>query len=141
MRRYIVRHVAIAALVRVGLILGGLLGLPAGCTIALVAARFLPRLADAMEGLGLVELAFLGQTLRLDLVSILRLDGLRKLVLSADERLALILLLTLVGVPLATAILGALAAAISGWGYNLFAGRLGGIEFELEDSNGSDLDA
>ncbi|MDH7487101.1 MAG: FHA domain-containing protein [Anaerolineae bacterium] len=131
MQRYTVRRLPIRPLLRFGLVLGGLLGLPFGCLLALLAAKTIALLHRVLEAWQGVEYSLLGQTVRLDLVNMLHLDGLLQTLQALDERLNLIVVLALLGVPLGVGLVVASLLGFAGWGYNLIARLTSGMELVL----------
>ncbi len=131
MQRYTIRRVAMWPLLRFGLVLGGMLGLPFGCLLALAAAKAIPLLHRFLEAWRHVEYSLVGQTVRLDFVNILHLGGLLQTLQALDQRLGLVVALALLSLPLGAGLVAALLTGFAGWGYNRIAGLAGGVELQL----------
>ena len=137
MQRYTIRRVPIRPLLRFGLVLGGGLALPFGCLFALIIAKVIPLLRRFFETLQRAEYRLLGQTIHLDFVEMLHLDGVLQTLQTTDQRLGLIALLTFLSIALGAGLVAALLAGLAGLGYNLLAGLAGGIELQLVEAEPS----
>ena len=137
MQRYTIRRVPIRPLLRFGLVLGGGLALPFGCLFALVIAKAISLLRHFLEAWQRAEYSLLGQTIHLDFVQILNLDGVLQTLQTLDQRLGLVFVLALLSITLGAGLVGALLVGLSGGGYNLIAGLSGGIELQLAEDKPS----
>ena len=137
MQRYTIRRVPIRPLLRFGLVLGGGLALPFGCLFALAVAKAISLLRHFLEGWQRAEHSLLGQTIRLDFIKILNLDGVLQTLQTLDQRLGLVAVLVLLSITLGVGLVAALLVGLAGGGYNLLAGLAGGIELQLVETEPS----
>jgi len=131
MNRVAIQRVGIFSAFKFGCLLGALLNVLPGIGIALVSKWIVSTLRALLESWQSVELGILGQTLHLNLIPILKLDGALKFLQDWDSPswlvvIGIVLAISLVGGAIVAAV-SCLIAAI----YNLAAGLSGGIEIEM----------
>lgn len=132
MNRIAIRRVGIFSAMKFGCVIGALVNLLPSIVVAIIAKWIIAALRALLESWQNIELGgVLGQTLRTNLIPILKLDGALKLLQGWDSAswlivVAIILALSMFGGAIVAAISGLIAGA-----FNLIARLSGGIELEL----------
>ncbi|MCX7840251.1 MAG: hypothetical protein N2559_12490 [Anaerolineae bacterium] len=134
MRKLIIHHIGLGSSVKFGCGLGALANLIPGLVLALVSKFIIATLRALLESWQSAELAnIFGQSIRANMLAVLRLEGALKTLQFLDNAAPLfILLLTLAWMLLGgvgLAVLGGISAAI----YNTIAQLFGGIEIQVRE--------
>jgi|YNPNPStandDraft_1061719.scaffolds.fasta_scaffold13656_7 hypothetical protein len=134
MKKFVLHHVGLGSSVRLGCGLGALTNLMPGLILALLSKIVIGTLRALLESWQNVELAnILGQSIRANMLAVLKLEGALKTLQFLDNAAPLcILLVTLLWALVGGVCLAALVG-ISAATYNTLARLLGGIEIELHE--------
>ncbi|MBM3128796.1 MAG: hypothetical protein FJ009_09255 [Chloroflexi bacterium] len=134
MRKYIVQKIGLGSTLKFGCGLGALSNFIPGLILALIGKAVVSSLRALLESWQNAELAnILGQSVRANMLAILKLEGALKTLQTLDNAAPLFILATILawmllgGIVLAG--LGGMGAAI----YNFIARTFGGIEIELRE--------
>jgi hypothetical protein len=131
---YRVRRIGLGPLSRFGCVLGGLASILPSLMVGwggMLIVGSIRRLLESWEGAGI---HFLGQEIRIDVVSLLHLEPVLRSVQQIDSLSgALVLLLVFAATLLGGLVFLAMGSAL-GWVYNAIAAVSGGLEVELSES-------
>lgn len=134
MRKLIIHHIGLGSSVKFGCGLGALANLIPGLILAFISKIVIATLRALLESWQSAELAnIFGQSIRANMLAVLKLEGALKTLQFLDNAAPLfILLLTLAWMLLGgvcLAVLGGISAAI----YNTIAELFGGIEIQVRE--------
>lgn len=131
MNRVAVQRVGVYAAFKFGCVLGALLNVLPAVVIALVSKWSVSTLRALLESWQNVELGILGQSLRMNLIPLLKLDGALKFLQDWDAASWLVVIGIVLGVTLFGGVIVAAMSSLLAAFYNLVAKMSGGIEIEM----------
>ena len=131
--KYTIRRVSLAPLARFGCLLGTLISLLPSLLCSLGALRLLGLVRRWLEGWQEGEIEILGlTTITLDFIELLELEPVLKLLQTVEPMPWSFFVLAVVVMSVASGLLIALTAYVTGLGYNFLAWVTGGLTVELK---------
>jgi hypothetical protein len=134
MKKFVIQNIELGSTVKFGCGLGALANLIPGLILALVSKIIIATLRALLESWQNAELAnIFGQSIRANMLAVLKLEGTLKTLQFLDNAAPLFILLMTLGWMLfgglCLAVLGGISAAI----YNTIAQLFGGIEIQVRE--------
>ena len=134
MKKFVIQNIGLGSTIKFGCGLGALSNFIPGLILALIGKAIISTLRALLESWQNAELAnILGQSIRANMLTILKLEGALKTLQDLDNAAPVFILATILAW---MALGGAVIAALSGLltaAYNFTARLFGGIEIELRE--------
>lgn len=134
MKKFIINKIGFESVMRFGCGLGAFANLIPGLVLALIGKATVSALRALLESWQNAELAnIFGQSIRANMLAVLKLEGALKTLQTLDNAAPLVMLVTIVAWMLFGGIVVAALSGTSAALYNVIARTCGGIEIELRE--------